>query len=103
MAVWKTPKSPGLAGGPAKPAEQKTANQAAPVGGPSKPAEQKTPNQAGHVGGSAKSTGQKTANLSGLTDAQAREFHEHWKHGVWSWVMIAAAVHLVTWAYQPWF
>jgi light-harvesting complex 1 beta chain len=46
---------------------------------------------------------QKTANLSGLTDEQAKEFHEHWKHGVWSWVMIASAVHVVTWVYQPWF
>jgi light-harvesting complex 1 beta chain len=44
-----------------------------------------------------------SGNLSGLTDEQAKEFHEHWKHGVWSWVMIASAVHLVTWAYQPWF
>jgi light-harvesting complex 1 beta chain len=43
------------------------------------------------------------ANLSGLTDAQAKEFHEHWKHGTWSWVMIASAVHVVTWIYQPWF
>jgi len=42
-------------------------------------------------------------NLSGLTDEQAKEFHEHWKHGVWSWVMIASAVHVVTWVYQPWF
>jgi light-harvesting complex 1 beta chain len=42
-------------------------------------------------------------NLSGLTDEQAKEFHEHWKHGVWSWVMIATVVHVVTWVYQPWF
>jgi hypothetical protein len=26
-------------------------------------------------------------SLSGLTPDQAKEFHEHWKHGVWSWVM----------------
>ena len=44
-----------------------------------------------------------SGNISGLTNEQAKEFHEHWKHGVWSWVMIASAVHLVTWAYQPWF
>ena len=42
-------------------------------------------------------------NLSGLTDQQAKEFHEHWKHGTWSWVMIASVVHVVTWVYQPWF
>jgi light-harvesting complex 1 beta chain len=42
-------------------------------------------------------------NLSGLTDEQAKEFHEHWKHGTWSWVMIASVVHVVTWVYQPWF
>jgi light-harvesting complex 1 beta chain len=47
--------------------------------------------------------GYSMANLSGLTDEQAKEFHEHWKHGVWSWVMIASAVHVVTWIYQPWF
>ncbi len=45
----------------------------------------------------------KAVNLSGLTDEQAKEFHEHWKHGTWSWVMIACAVHVVTWVYQPWF
>ncbi len=44
-----------------------------------------------------------TKNLSGLTDEQAKEFHEHWKHGTWSWVMIASVVHVVTWVYQPWF
>ena len=44
-----------------------------------------------------------SGNISGLTNEQAKEFHEHWKHGVWSWVMIASAVHSVTWAYQPWF
>jgi light-harvesting complex 1 beta chain len=103
MAVWKTPKSTGLAGESAKFAEQKTANQASLAGESAKPAEQKTANQASLVSGTAKSAGQKTGNMSGLTDEQAREFHEHWKHGVWSWVMIAAAVHLVTWAYQPWF
>ncbi|EGV19649.1 light-harvesting antenna LH1, beta subunit [Thiocapsa marina] len=45
----------------------------------------------------------KSSNLSGLTDAQAKEFHEHWKHGVFSWVAIATVVHVVTWVYQPWF
>ncbi len=45
----------------------------------------------------------KSPNLSGLTDAQAKEFHEHWKHGVFSWVAIATLVHVVTWVYQPWF
>jgi light-harvesting complex 1 beta chain len=50
-----------------------------------------------------KSMAEVAKNLSGLTDAQAKEFHEHWKHGTWSWVMIACAVHVVTWVYQPWF
>ncbi|WP_006787452.1 light-harvesting antenna LH1, beta subunit [Thiorhodospira sibirica] len=46
---------------------------------------------------------QQTASVSGLTERQAKEFHAQFTKTYSVFVVLAALVHLLVYAYKPWF
>lgn len=43
------------------------------------------------------------ASVSGLTERQAKEFHAQFTKVYVTFVVLAALVHLLVYAYKPWF
>jgi light-harvesting complex 1 beta chain len=43
-----------------------------------------------------------SVSLSGMSEGEAQEFHRYYLQGMWIFVAIAVAAHLLVWMWRPW-
>jgi light-harvesting complex 1 beta chain len=39
----------------------------------------------------------------GMTEEEARRFHRYFSLGMFSFIAVAAAAHMLAWSWRPWF